>query len=201
MSNKEKPGRLWLSWCQDRETDSSQNTTQRLTASNNRSVYTPHRQTDTHSCQWPQQTHVLYSQLRAFCDSNTNTYDLLTYYHRHHYHLIHRLLTFCHSVRKFSDSTAVRSHWSRPHNKYSPQYLYWNRPSTIKLFSKNRINRVLELELEHTNNDCRCSNETITITITDKNYNYSNNYEIFIITDYISVYADHAIDKQISSKQ
>jgi len=37
-----------------------------------------------------------------------------------------------------------------------------------------------------------CSNE-ITITITDKNYNYSNNYEIFIISDYISVYADHAI--------
>jgi len=25
--------------------------------------------------------------------------------------------------------------------------------------------------------------------------NYSNNYEIFIISDYISVYADHAIDK------
>jgi len=23
-----------------------------------------------------------------------------------------------HSVRKFSDSTAIRSHWSRPHNKY-----------------------------------------------------------------------------------
>jgi len=46
----------------------------------------------------------------------------------------------------------------------------------------------------------QCSNEiTITITITDKNYNYSNNYEIFIISDYISVYADHAIDKQISS--
>ena len=46
-----------------------------------------------------------------------------------------------------------------------------------------------------------CSKEiTITITITDKNYNYSNNYEIFIISDYISVYADHAIDKQISSK-
>jgi len=43
-----------------------------------------------------------------------------------------------------------------------------------------------------------CSNEiTITITITDRNYNYSNNYEIFIISDYISVYADHAIDKQI----
>ena len=46
-----------------------------------------------------------------------------------------------------------------------------------------------------------CSKEiTITITITDENYNYSNNYEIFIISDYISVYADHAIDKQISSK-
>ena len=28
-----------------------------------------------------------------------------------------------HSVRKFSVSTTVRSHWSRPHNKYSPQYL------------------------------------------------------------------------------
>ena len=42
-----------------------------------------------------------------------------------------------------------------------------------------------------------CSNK---ITITDKNYNYSNNYEIFIISDYISVYADHAIDKQILSK-
>jgi len=47
-----------------------------------------------------------------------------------------------------------------------------------------------------------CSNEiTITITITDKNYNYSNNYNIFIISDNISVYADHAIDKQISSKR
>jgi len=49
-----------------------------------------------------------------------------------------------------------------------------------------------------------CSNEnyeiTITITITDKNYNYSNNYDIFIISNYIPVYADHAIDKQISSK-
>ena len=47
----------------------------------------------------------------------------------------------------------------------------------------------------------QCSNEiTITITLTDKNYNYSNNYEIIIISDYISVYADYAIDKQISSK-
>jgi len=41
-----------------------------------------------------------------------------------------------------------------------------------------------------------CSNEiTITITITDKNYNYSNNYDAFIISDYISVHADHAINK------
>ena len=41
-----------------------------------------------------------------------------------------------------------------------------------------------------------CYNEiTITITITDKNYNYSNNYEIFIISDYTSVYADNAIDR------
>ena len=47
-----------------------------------------------------------------------------------------------------------------------------------------------------------CSNEiTITITITNKNYNYGNNYEIFIISDYSSVYAKHAIDKQISSKR
>jgi len=46
-----------------------------------------------------------------------------------------------------------------------------------------------------------CSNEiTITVTITDKNNNYSNDYDIFI-SDYISVYADHAIDKQISSKR
>jgi len=47
-----------------------------------------------------------------------------------------------------------------------------------------------------------CSKKiAITVTITDKNYNYSNNYEIFIISDYISVYADHAIDKQIWSKR
>jgi len=46
-----------------------------------------------------------------------------------------------------------------------------------------------------------CSNKiTITTTITDKNYNYGNNYG-FIISDYISVYADHAVDKQISSKR
>jgi len=40
---------------------------------------------------------------------------------------------------------------------------------------------------------------TIIVAITDKKYKYSNNREIFIISDYISVYADHAIDKQISS--
>ena len=41
-----------------------------------------------------------------------------------------------------------------------------------------------------------CSNKiTITIAITDKNYNYSNNYEIFIISDYT------VCDKQISSKR
>ena len=46
----------------------------------------------------------------------------------------------------------------------------------------------------------QCSNEiTITITLTDKNYKYSNNYEIFIISDHIFVYADNATDKQISS--
>ena len=48
-----------------------------------------------------------------------------------------------------------------------------------------------------------CSKKiTITITITDKTTTrpYTNNYEIFIISDYISVYADHAIDKQIPSK-
>jgi len=37
---------------------------------------------------------------------------------------------------------------------YLLQYLYWNRLSTIKLFSKNRMHRVLELELEQTNNNC-----------------------------------------------
>jgi len=35
--------------------------------------------------------------------------------------------------------------------------------------------------------------------ITNRNYNYGNNYDILIVTDYISVYADHAMDKQISS--
>jgi len=43
------------------------------------------------------------------------------------------------------------------------------------------------------------SNKITAITITDKNYNYNNNYKIFIAPDYISVYGDYAIDKQISS--
>jgi len=30
-----------------------------------------------------------------------------------------------------------------------------------------------------------------------QNYNYNNNYKIFIISHYISVYADHAIDNKI----
>jgi len=38
--------------------------------------------------------------------------------------------------------------------KYSLHYLYWNRLSMIKLFSKNRVHRVLELELERTNINC-----------------------------------------------
>jgi len=69
----------------------------------------------------------------------------------------------------------------------------------LNFFSKNRINRVVELNLNKPIATVQCSDEiTITITIPDKNYNYSNNYEI-VISDYISVYADHAIDKQISS--
>jgi len=39
----------------------------------------------------------------------------------------------------------------------------------LNFFSKNRINRVLELELEHPTTTVECSKEiTITITITDK---------------------------------
>ena len=56
------------------------------------------------------------------------------------------------------------------------------------------------MNLNTTITTVECSSE-ITITITDKNYNYSNNYEIVIKSDYISVYTDHAIDKQISSKR
>ena len=71
----------------------------------------------------------------------------------------------------------------------------------LNFFSKNRINRVLELEHEHTDNDCRMfyGNHS-NYNNNWQNYNYSKNYEIFIISDYIYVYADHAIDKQISSK-
>jgi len=35
--------------------------------------------------------------------------------------------------------------------------------------------------------------------ITNKNYNYGNNKDIFIVFDNISVYADHAIDKQVDN--
>jgi len=58
----------------------------------------------------------------------------------------------------------------------------------------------LNLNTPITTVEC-CNEITITITITDKTYNYRNNYDIFIISDYISVYADHAIDKQISFKR
>jgi len=58
----------------------------------------------------------------------------------------------------------------------------------------------LNLNTPITTIEC-CNEITISITISDKNYNYSNNYDIFIISDYISVYGDHAIRKQISSKR
>ena len=69
---------------------------------------------------------------------------------------------------------------------------------TIKLFFLKI--EVLRVQNHEPMTTPKCSNKiTITITIIDKNYNYSNNYKIFIISDNISVYADHAIDKQISS--
>jgi len=71
-----------------------------------------------------------------------------------------------------------------------------NRLSTIKRFYIE-LHRVSELELKLVENIL--TKLTIIITITDKNYNCSNNYEIFVISDYISVYTDHVIDKQISS--
>ena len=92
----------------------------------------------------------------------------------------------CHSVRKLSDSTAVRSHWSRPHNKYRHSTYSGTDRVRLNFFSKNRINRVLERELEHTITTVECSNEiTITITITDKNYDYSNNYEMSYLTIFL----------------
>jgi len=96
------------------------------------------------------------------------------------------LLRLSHSVRKFSDSTAVRSHWSRPHNKYRHSTYSGTDRVRLNFFSKNRINRVLERELEHTITTVECSNEiTITITITDKNYDYSNNYEMSYLTIFL----------------
>jgi len=60
------------------------------------------------------------------------------------------------------------------------------------------MHRVLELELEQTNNDCTMfSSHHNNYNNNWQNYNYSNNQEIFLMSDYISVYADHAIDKQI----
>jgi len=53
------------------------------------------------------------------------------------------------------------------------------------------LHTVLELELEQISNEI-----TIIMKITNKNYNYGNNYNIFLVTDYISVYADHAMDKK-----
>jgi len=45
-----------------------------------------------------------------------------------------------------------------------------------------------------------CSNEiTITVTVANTNYSHSNNEEIFNISSYISVYAVHAVDKQMLS--
>jgi len=56
---------------------------------------------------------------------------------------------------------------------------------------KIEVHRVLVFELiKHI-----VTKITIIIKITDKNYNYSNNWKILVISGYISVYADHAIDK------
>ena len=49
-----------------------------------------------------------------------------------------------HSAGKFSDPTPVRSYWSRPHNKYSLPYLYWNRLSPISAFVKIELHGVLQ---------------------------------------------------------
>jgi len=57
------------------------------------------------------------------------------------------------------------------------------------------------LNLNKPTTTVECSKKiTITRTITDKTTTTVTTIEIFIISDYISVYADHAIDKQISSK-
>ena len=67
------------------------------------------------------------------------------------HHALHNIIPMyngTHNARKFSDSTSVRSNWSRPHNKYSLLYLYWNRMNMIKLFLKIELHRVLELELD-----------------------------------------------------
>ena len=71
----------------------------------------------------------------------------------------------------------------------------------LSIFLKIELHRVREHELEHVENILNILTKiTIIITITDKNYNYSNNVEVFVVpvSDYISVYTDYAIDKQIS---
>ena len=57
-----------------------------------------------------------------------------------------------HSVRKFSDSAPIEA--GRIINIHFSIYSGTDRVR-LDFFSKNRINRVLELELEHIDNDCR----------------------------------------------
>jgi len=59
----------------------------------------------------------------------------------------------------------------------------------------------VRLNVSKTDDDFRMFyNEIIiTIRVANKNYNYSKYCDIFNIFDHISVYADHAMDKQISS--
>jgi len=80
----------------------------------------------------------------------------------------------------------------------------------VLFFLKNRTayypvlflskNTVTPLNLNKSIMTLKFSNKiTMNMKITNRNYNYSNNYDILIVSDYISVYADHAMDKQISS--
>ena len=62
-----------------------------------------------------------------------------------------------HSVRKFSVSTAVAPIEAGRIINIRIRHIIYSGTDRVRLnfFSKNRINRVLELELEHTDNDCR----------------------------------------------